>query len=1143
MNRFLLFIILFSSLPGHAQTEFSNLRTKTIQVLDTLELDTLSIAPGTFKVLSTDIAEEDYYLDCATSTFSWRTKPNIDSVKVEYRVWNLDLSSEFFHKDTTNIREEYSTQPYLLRQKTQVQKPFQAGGLDKSGSISRGALFGNNQNLGVNSNLNLQLSGKLTDKINIKAVISDQNIPVQPEGNTQQLQDFDQVYIQLYDDKSQLTAGDFQITSSGGHFMRYNKRLRGGGATTAFRIKKDLINSVQLSGAVSRGKFARNVFNGTEGNQGPYRLEGTENEGFIIILSGTEVVYIDGRKLERGQDRDYIIDYNSSEITFTARQPITKDKRIVVEFQYTSQAYARSLIQFSDNLKGKNFEGYINVYSEQDNKNRPLLQDITDDNILLLESIGDNIDEALVESSRTVDFSTDRVLYKKVPGPDGDSIFVFSTNPDSARFQVSFSNVGSGNGDYVEKPSTANGRVFEYTNRSNGVSQGNYAPVVLLVTPKKRQMVTAGGSIRIGKRGKLITEGALTVFDNNRFSEIDSQDDLGFGAMLDYQQSFTFNFLGRKSEATSSINYEQRSDNFGIIERYRSVEFDRDWNIRGLPVSGSQYLPGVGLHLRQDSSLSIRYDFKSFIAGSSYAGYKNGLSTQVKKKGVRGNYVGSYLVNRGDLQSADFYRHKINFQKDIGFLTIGYRDDLENNMQRNSNNESLLQSAYRFYEWEAYVANRDTTGTYYKLGYIRRTDDFAKQNSITPTTLGQSIVGQLKFMKDPKKTLVLFGQYRTLEVFDSELYNGTPEETFTARTEYTLKLLKGAVSLSSFYEVGSGLEEERSFVYIEVPAGTGVYTWIDYNENGIQEQDEFEVAPFPDQATYIRILSPTNNFRKVYRTQFNQTALIQPQVVWRREKGLKKFLTLFSDQLAYRIDRNTTLNSLSEWINPFNTDIADSSIISINSSFRNTLYINRTSSLWSVDYTYQNLSSKALQTNGLTGRNTLNHRINLRYNLTRIYQINIEGSQGTKRSGAEITSTRDFYITSQTAKPSITYLQGAGVRITISYEWANRINSADFGGERNESQNAGAEIQVNSAGKSSMTIKVNYINNAYDGEQNSAVAFEMLQGLDIGTNGVWELVYQRTIAKYLQLNVTYNGRVSEGNSAVHTGGIQLRAYF
>ena len=60
---------------------------------------------------------------------------------------------------------------------------------------------------------------------------------------------------------------------------------------------------------------------------------------------------------------------------------------------------------------------------------------------------------------------------------------------------------------------------------------------------------------------------------------------------------------------------------------------------------------------------------------------------------------------------------------------------------------------------------------------------------------------------------------------------------------------------------------------------------------------------------------------------------------------------------------------------------------------------------------------------------------------------------------------------------------------------------------------------------------------------NSSIAFEMLEGLKTGNNFTWGLSYQRKIAKNLQINFNYNGRKSEDTKAIHSGGMELRAFF
>ena len=115
--------------------------------------------------------------------------------------------------------------------------------------------------------------------------------------------------------------------------VNFTKKVQGISAGGTINHKSGGKTNTFAAGALVRGVFSSSNFIGQEGNQGPYKLVGPNGELYILIVSATEKVYIDGERLKRGLEFDYIIDYNTSEIRFTSENIITKDKRIFVEFE------------------------------------------------------------------------------------------------------------------------------------------------------------------------------------------------------------------------------------------------------------------------------------------------------------------------------------------------------------------------------------------------------------------------------------------------------------------------------------------------------------------------------------------------------------------------------------------------------------------------------------------------------------------------------------------------------------------------------------------------------------------------------------------------------------------------------------------
>lgn len=1138
-------VMLFCSLTWSAFGQSTNIRTGTLTKTEELLLqDSLIIYPGSLELFCGDspIPSTEFLYDYNTGKIELIGSCSIE-LRYQYRVIEMPKSIVRQRRDTSMLynRLKGDREKFLLPTQANNQDVFGGSGLNKSGSISRGITFGNSQNLGVNSSLNLELSGDVAPNLKLLAVVTDDNLPIQPEGNTNQLREFDQVFIQLYNDNLKLIAGDFWLRKPEGYFMNYQKRAQG--LTFERTIAKDSSSvwQTQTSAALSRGKFNRQIIQGVEGNQGPYRLTGADNEPFIIVLSGTEKVYIDGKLLQRGQEFDYVINYNTSEVVFTSRNLITKDSRIVIEFQYSDQNYARSVLQNAVKYKSENLQFWVNAYSEQDAKNQSLQQELSLDQKRVLSDVGDSLSLARTSSIDSIGYLDNQVMYELVDTMGFDSVLVSSVNKTLALYRAVFQFVGAGNGDYVFDKFNALGRVYKWVAPINGVSQGNYAPSRLLVAPQKQQMVSAGATYQLSKRWRITNESALSVFDVNTFSRKDAFDDQGFANQFKVLGQFPVGKSTKNQLVELSAENEIRDPYFQPVQQYRAVEFDRDWNVRNRNYAGQQVYSVIGTSFKNKQFGRATVEAQQFKIGNDFNGFKGQTTGRWNQKGFSADWTGSYLESQSE-QNNNFLRHKVDVSQKLGNLKIGYKDDHERNRFSDSV-AALAPNSYQFFDYQFYLSSADSSKNNFKVFYRERYDLISDSSTLRSAAKGTSIGGEISFKQLKNQSLNIVTSYRELKIRDSILLPQTPENTLLGRIEYEFRFWKGALTFNNFYEAGSGLEQQREFLYIQVNDGQGIYAWIDYNNDGVKDLNEFEVAQFVDQASYIRVFTPSNTYVKTFSNELNQSLFWRPERIWGSEKGIKKWIAKFSNQSRYRVLRKTSgLSGLEAFI-PNSEGVRDTNLISTRSSFRNSLFFDRTSNIFSTEYIYNNVQSKTLLASGFDGRLNEFNEISSRLNLARVLSINNRYQIGQKLSEADYVVGRNYDIRYYFLEPSISYQPNTKFRISLISKYTEKTNSFLYGSQKALLREIGTELKLNRAQKGSLQASFKTIQINYNDDPNTALGFEMLDALKPGINYTWNFGYQRSLSSNLQISIQYNGRKSELNRTIHSGGMEVRAFF
>jgi len=1136
VKNILILLTAFCFLGLEAQENNSLYKIKKIQAInDSIQLENESLNSSFFKLVDTKNNSIDstlYKINFRKGTLLLNEKllSKTDSVYVHYLKLPELLTKEYRIYDPSRVvSNEASTGSLYAVEAIPQKKITPLEGLNTSGSITRGVTIGNNQNTVLNSNLDLQITGKLSDKVSLRASLQDNNIPLQDGGYSQKLDQFDNVFMELYSDKWNIRAGDVFLENHNTQFLNFNKKAQGLTANFDFGTEENKTN-VFVSAALVRGQYAKSNFIGQEGNQGPYKLIGKNGELYILVISGSERVYVNGILLTRGENNDYTIDYNAGEIIFTPLYTITSEMRITIEYQYSEQNYTRLVTYLGGSHESKkwSFGGYL--YSESDLKNQPLQQSLSTEQAQILADAGDDLDLMVAPSAYVDSYSDNKVLYKKNL-VNGIEVFEYSNNPLEVLYNVRFSNVSQNRGNYILKNSATIGKIYEYIEPINAIPQGNYAPVIQLVAPIKTQVATFLGKYNPTEKTVVDFEFALSNNDKNLFSTIDDSNNQGVATKIKARQRL----MSKKWNVDAFANYQFIQNDFNTVERLYSIEFGRDWNL-GTTTSGNQSYLISGLLMALPKKGNLVYQYEKLDLSDSFSGNRHILNGSFTLNNWSIQSQGSLMKSEATASTSEFLRNQTKVKYHFTKNWIGTGIKLEDNQEKNKVTQQFSSLSQRFFEYGFFAGRGDSTKVFVELGYFKRANDSLQNGLIQRKNNSQTFALRSKLIQTNKSDLSLFVNYRVLDFVDPSKKN---EPSLNSRMVYNDRFFKQFIQSTTVFETNSGSIPQQEFTYLEVPAGQGVYTWNDYNSNGIQELEEFEVAPFIDQAKYIRVYLPNRIYIKTHQNKFSQSIVINPNQ-WQNEQGFKKIASYFYNQTSYLIDRKVENKGDNFDLNPFNNSTEN--VLGLNSSFRNSLFFNRGKQYHSVTYSYIINETKSLLSIGSQEAKNSSNQIQYNHLYKKSWLFGLFAKTINTSIASENFPEKNYGIKGYQLAPKISYLFSKSNSWDLFYELQNKENQ--IGSFDSLVQNRfGTSFTY--AGKSNFTMngEVSFYQNKFEGNEFSSVGFQMLEGLQTGQNLTWRLLFQKNLTNFLDINFNYQGRKSEMSQTIHTGSVQLRAYF
>ena len=1062
-----------------------------------------------------------------------------DTLIVKYRVVKLRLNNVYRHNSMVEYYLPNKIRGNVLfkskKENITVNTIF-GSSIKRSGTILRGFSIGSNKDLKINSGLRLQLSGKLSKDVSIVAALTDENTPIQPEGNTERLNELDKVFIQIKHPFGDGVFGDFDLKIHNGTFYNIERKLQGAIGTVKYNN-----NFAQFTFASSRGKFTTNKITGIDGVQGPYRLRGKNNEPDIVIIAGSEKVYVDGILMKRGENNDYTIEYSNASITFMPKRVITSASRITVDFEYTDRKYKREFWGFNSglNLLKNKLKIGLSLFNEGDSKNNPIDVILNDKEKKIISRAGDNPIKAAISGVSFAKDSASKGLYVKNDTLiDGREFSYYRYEPGSpfALYNVKFSFVGNGKGDY-KQISIGN---YKFVGKGNG----NYLPIIFLPLPANKKNANVVFNYSSFNKLKINLELSGSLFDKNTFSPLDDSDNSGLANKFNVKLEPTKIKLAGTSLGEIGFSLSNRfvDVNYSALDRFNPIEFNRDYNLP-VNIGGNQSLLSARLNYLPLRNIKINASYNRLKAGEDFQALRFVQNTTAENfHNISLNYHFDLVKSRRELFETNWLRENGTVSYLMGKFVPGLYYLFENKREKISS-DSLLNSSYKYLEIAPFFQIFNYNGLSLDAKYSYREESFPLNGVLLRQSKATMYTYSVKYygLRGINTSLDLIIRNKEFSK-EFKLSNNLNTKTILIRFNNRFNLFNRFFRGNFYYQTATERTAKLQKVFVRVPEGNGNYIYLgDLNNNGIADESEFEQTIY--NGNYILTLLPTNELFPTIGVKTNARFYFNFNKIIKANNFFSNILKAISTETFYRIEERSKESNLDKiYLLNLNYFLNDSTTINGIQFFQNDFYLYKNNSKFSIRYRYEQRKSLNQYSSGIVRTYFRENSLRIRWLMVRGIRNQTDYLFQANNRISPAAFNRTFALDIQKIKTEIFYYPYSNLQVSFSVEAMRAKNNYPPKPVVIDENSEGINVVYYLGGKGRLSIRLE--RKEFSGASESKyLPFEITEGNVLGKNYLLNVNLDYRIANNLRITFNYLGRKKNREKIIHYLRAEARAFF